>query len=229
MPKIQDMDDSQLPRERMERDGPGALSDAELLAILLRTGREGENVLALAARLLREAGSLQELSRMDLGELRLFSGIKSAKATTLAAVFELARRATREQLRREKLDMPEAIYQLMAPELQSRRQESLRVVLLDTRLRMMRMAEVSLGSVNEAIADPREILRPAIIHNAYGVVLVHNHPSGDPTPSQSDRAITRTTAEACALFKIKLIDHVIIGVPGAGSPGYFSFREAGLV
>jgi len=229
MPKIAEMDDSQLPRERMEQSGPGALSDAELLAVLLRTGSTGENVLQLAARLLREAQGLHGLSRMDLGELSGFRGIKSQKATTLAAVFELARRLTREQARQGRMDTPEAIYRLMAPELQPLRQESLRVVLLDTRLRLMRTQAVSLGSLNEAIADPREILRPAVVHNAYGLVLVHNHPSGDPTPSQNDRTMTRGTADACALLRVKLVDHIIVGVPGPGNPGYFSFREAGLL
>src|SRR5438874_13575314 len=109
------------------------------------------------------------------------------------------------------------------------RTESLRVVLLDTRYRLLRVESVSLGSMNESIAHPREIFRPAITYSAYAVIVVHNHPSGDASPSQTDHSLTRRLAEAAALLQIKLLDHIIIGAPSEGNPGYFSFKEAGVL
>src|SRR5436190_2251611 len=109
------------------------------------------------------------------------------------------------------------------------RTESLRVVLLDTRYRLMRVEAVSVGSMNESIAHPREIFRPAITYSAYAVIVVHNHPSGDPSPSQTDHSLTRRLAEAAELLQIKLLDHIIIGAPSDTTPGYFSFKEAGVL
>src|SRR5437762_14057432 len=107
--------------------------------------------------------------------------------------------------------------------------ESLRVVLLDTRYRLLQMEEISMGSVNESIAHPREVFRPAVVSSAYAVIVVHNHPSGDASPSQTDHSLTRRLAEAAELLQIKLLDHIIIGTPADGSPGYFSFKEAGVL
>jgi DNA repair protein RadC len=109
------------------------------------------------------------------------------------------------------------------------RKESLRVVLLDTRYHLLRVEQISLGSINESIAHPRDVLRPAVISSAYAIVVVHNHPSGDPSPSQTDHSLTRRLAEAAELLQIKLLDHIIIGAPVEGSPGYFSFKEAGVL
>jgi DNA repair protein RadC len=107
--------------------------------------------------------------------------------------------------------------------------ESLRVVLLDTKLRLLRVEEVSLGSLNECLAHPREILRPAVLHNAFAFVLVHNHPSGDPSPSEADRRLTVRIAEAARLMQVNFSDHVIVGSPAPGRGAYFSFREAGII
>jgi DNA repair protein RadC len=117
----------------------------------------------------------------------------------------------------------------MGPLLQNLPRESLRVVLLDTRHRLLHAEEVSLGTINESLAHPREILRPAISHGAYAFVLVHNHPSGDPMPSEADRALTRRIREAADLMQIHLLDHVIIGRERPGAPPYFSFKEHGLL
>src|SRR5260221_14262730 len=107
--------------------------------------------------------------------------------------------------------------------------ESLRIILLDTRYNLIKSEEVSLGSVNESIANPRDVFRPAIIYSAYAVVVVHNHPSGDPSPSQADHSLTRRLAEAAELMQIKLLDHIIIGAKSDNGPGYFSFKEAGVL
>ena len=145
------------------------------------------------------------------------------------AAFNLGKRFTQEPLSHQKLDSPELIYKLLGDEMRMLRTESLRVVLLDTRYRLMRVESVSVGSTNESIAHPREIFRPAITYSAYAVIVAHNHPSGDPSPSQTDHSLTRRLAEAAELLQIKLLDHIIVGAPLEGSPGYFSFKEAGVL
>ncbi|MEP7078870.1 MAG: JAB domain-containing protein, partial [Chthoniobacterales bacterium] len=120
-------------------------------------------------------------------------------------------------------------YDLLGAEMRALHKESLRVILLDTRYHLIRLEEVSLGSVNESIAHPRDVFRPAVVASAYAVIVVHNHPSGDPAPSQSDHSLTRRLAEAAELLQIKLLDHIIIGAPGEGRLPYFSFKEAGIL
>jgi DNA repair protein RadC len=223
------MPSSDRPREKLEARGPLSLTDAELLAILLRTGREGANAIEVARELIAAHGSLGALSRCGLAELARVKGVGPAKATQLAAAFGLGARLARETFGCRPVDSPDLVYDLLGPEMRALRIEALKVLLVDTRLRLRRIEEVSVGSVNESIAHPREIFRPAILHSAYGIVLAHNHPSGDPTPSGADQRLTRRLAECGALFQIPLVDHVIIGEPSPGNPGYFSFKEAGLL
>ena len=147
----------------------------------------------------------------------------------LVAAFGLGQRLARETLSKQKIDSPELVNELLGPELRRLRKESLRVILLDTRYHLIRVEEVSMGSVNESIAHPREVFRPAVVSSAYAVIVVHNHPSGDASPSQTDHSLTRRLAEAAELLQIKLLDHIIIGTPADGSPGYFSFKEAGVL
>ena len=162
-------------------------------------------------------------------ELRKIPGIGPTKALELVAAFGLGERLARETLSKQKLDSPELVSELVGPEMRRLRTESLRVILLDTRYRLLHIEEVSLGSLNESIAHPREIFRPALTYSAHAVIVVHNHPSGDASPSQTDHSLTRRLAEAAELLQIKLLDHIIIGAPGEGSPGYFSFKEAGVL
>jgi DNA repair protein RadC len=164
-----------------------------------------------------------------VAELSKFRGVGPAKAAQLAAAFGLGQRLARETLSDRKLDSPELIYELLAPGMRQLHKESLRVVLLDTRYRLIRTEEVSSGSVNESIAHPRDVFRPAVISSAYAIIVVHNHPSGDASPSQTDHSLTRRLAEAAELLQIKLLDHIIIGAPTEGNPGYFSFKEAGVL
>jgi DNA repair protein RadC len=145
------------------------------------------------------------------------------------AAFNLGRRFAEERLSQQKLDSPELIYELLGGEMRMLRTEALRVVLLDTRYRLIRVETVSAGGMNESIAHPREIFRPALTYSAYAVIVVHNHPSGDASPSQADHSLTRRLAEVAELMQIKLLDHIIIGAPADGSPGYFSFKEAGVL
>lgn len=221
---------SDRPREKADKHGIGALTDAELLAIFIRTGRPGRNALAIASELIENSGGLVPLSRDTAMEIRKrVSGIGKAKSLELAAAFEIGKRLARSREERPVLDTPERIYQVFGQEFQALRRESLRVILLDTKLRLVLTEEIALGSINECVAHPREIFRPAIIHSAYAVVLVHNHPSGDPQPSGADRRLTSSLREAASLLQINLIDHLILGSPDGGRFPYFSFRDAGLL
>ncbi len=227
--KIQELPVQDRPREKLATLGAGALSDSELIAILLRTGMVGANAIDVARELLKKYQSLGGLSRCTVAELAEIKGVGPAKAVQLAAAFGLATRLAREQLTKQKLDSPELVYDLLGTEMRALSRESLRVVLLDTKLQLMRTEEVSSGSLNESTAHPREIFRPAFLHSAYAIILVHNHPSGDPAPSDADHRLTRRLAEAATLLQIRLFDHIIIGTADNGRRPYFSFREAGII
>jgi DNA repair protein RadC len=147
----------------------------------------------------------------------------------LAAAFGLGTRLAAEQIISEPLNHPEAIYQLLGAEMRLLDRESLRVVLLDTRFRLIAISEVSKGTLNESLAHPREIFKPAISHSAYAFVLVHNHPSGDPAPSDADLRLTRRIEECARMLQIQFLDHLVVGSPQQNRPGYFSFKEAGIL
>jgi DNA repair protein RadC len=227
--KIREMPQDDRPREKLIARGASALTNAELIAIMLRTGLPGANAVQVAGKLLERYGSLNGLSRCTVDEIKDIPGIGPAKAVQLVAVFALGQRLAHETMSQEKIDTPELVYALLAPEMRGLHKESLRVVLLDTRYHLLRIQEVSLGSVNESIAHPRDVFRPAVISSAYALIVVHNHPSGDPSPSQSDHSLTRRLAEAAELLQIKLLDHIIIGAPAEGRAPYFSFKEAGVL
>jgi DNA repair protein RadC len=227
--KISEMPQDDRPREKLLTRGASALTDAELIGILLRTGIPGANAVQVAANLLDRYKSLGGLSRCSVEEIAEIPGIGPAKALHLVAAFNLGQRLAREALTREKIDSPELVYDLLAAEMRALHKESLRVILLDTRYHLLRIQEVSLGSVNESIAHPRDVFRPAVISSAYAVIVAHNHPSGDPSPSQSDHSLTRRLAQAAELLQIKLLDHIIIGAPAEGRLPYFSFKEAGVL
>src|SRR5436190_3333935 len=227
--KIREMPRDQRPREKLLVHGVSALSDPELIAILLRTGLRGANAVEVGRQLLEKYKSLTGISRCSVKELRKIPGIGQTKALELVAAFGLGQRLAHETLSKQKLDSPELVSELVGPEMRQLRTESLRVILLDTRYRLLHIEEISVGSLNESIAHPREIFRPAITYSAYAVIVVHNHPSGDASPSQTDHSLTRRLAEAAELLEIKLLDHIIIGAPAEGNPGYFSFKEAGVL
>lgn len=227
--KISEMPPDERPREKLAAHGEAALSEPELLAILLRTGLKGANAVDVGRNLLERYGSLTGLSRCILKELSNIRGVGSAKAGLLVAAFGIGKRLAGARAKNQKLDSPEAIEALVGPEMRMLRKESLRVVLLDTRYHLVRVEQVSLGTINESIAHPRDVLRPALIYSAYAIVIVHNHPSGDASPSQTDHSLTRRLAEAAELLQIKLLDHIIIGAATEKTPGYFSFKEAGVL
>jgi DNA repair protein RadC len=147
----------------------------------------------------------------------------------LMAAFRLGPLSNLSHLAGEPIDNPERVYELFAPELRLADRGVLAVALLDTRFRLIKKEQISVGILNEALAHPREILKPAIIHSAFAFALVHNHPSGDPNPSDADFRLTRQINEAARVLQIPFLDHVIVGQPSSGQNGYFSFKEAGTI
>ena len=229
-PRIREIPESDRPREKLTTRGASSLTDAELIAIFLRTGTHERNVIDVAREVLGARGGLHALSRASVQELiNSAKGIGPAKAAELAAVFEVGKRLARGPAKRPKLDTPQAVYELLAPEMWALDRERLYALLVDTKHRLIWMEIVSVGSLNESIAHPREILRPALIHSAYGFILAHNHPSGDPAASDADRRLTRRIHEAADLLRINLIDHIIVGTPEEGRQPYFSFKENNLL
>ena len=228
-PRIQELPADERPREKLANLGAGALADSELIAILLRVGMKGMSAIDLGRKLLVQFENLGGLARASVQEIASVKGVGPAKAVQLAAAFGLAGRLARETLARTPMNSPELIYELLGAELRQLGKESLRVVLLDTRLHLLRVSEISLGSLAECIAHPRDIFRTVIEFNAYGFILVHNHPSGDPSPSDADRRLTIRIAEAARILQVNFCDHVILGIPAPGRSPYFSFKEAGVI
>lgn len=227
--RINDLQPEDRPREKLASKGAESLSNAELIAIALRTGTRGASALEIAHQLLKKYSSLTSLSRCSVDELASNNGVGTAKAAQLKTALSLGDRLAREKLVRTKIDAPEIVYELVGTEMRMLERESLRVLLLDTRYHLIRIEEVSCGSLNESVAHPREIFRPAIQSAAYAVILVHNHPSGDPSPSEADHRLTRRLTEAADLLQINLLDHVIIGNPSDSELPYYSFKEAGVL
>jgi DNA repair protein RadC len=234
--RIQEALEADEPRARLTAIGAHSLSQTDLLTILLDgpaadSGGNGQtpDVGALVRRLLTRFRSLRTLARSEPRELAEVEGLSYDSAVRLAAAFELGRRTARETIARMRVDSPEIVCQLLAQELRALTRESLRALLLDTKYQLLRIEEISLGSLNESIAHPREIFRPALVHSAYALIMVHNHPSGDPTPSEADRKLTRRLIEVGGLLQIQVLDHIIIGSMLAGKPSYFSFKEAGVI
>jgi len=205
--------------EKLARYGSSALSGLEHLTLLV-----GKESVALA--LIRHFGSLTAVSRASFRELRQF--LPRRKAEAVAAALSIFAIAETEQALSEPLDKPESIYRACA-DMKLLNQEVLRVILLNTRYRHVSTLEITRGTINESLAHPREIFRPIISRSAFAFVLVHNHPSGDSAASESDMRLTRRLGEGASILQINMLDHVIIGRPFGGRPGYLSFKEAGIL
>jgi len=218
------------PRERLLNQGANALKTAELLAILLRTGTAGRPVLDLADFLLIHFGSLEALSRAPVGELAKIKGVGQAKAIGLKAAFALAARLARSEAESRAIETADDVARLLGEEMRLLDYESVRVICLNTKHMVLAVEEVTRGTLNESLFHPREALRPAIARQAHAIILVHNHPSGNPRPSDADLAVTRGMKAAAALMQIELLDHVILGAPSkANEKGFFSFKNEGLL
>ena len=221
---IRDLPRGERPRERLREYGPGYLSNAELIAILLRTGVTGENVLNLAVRLLSRFRGLAGLARASFNELCSLKGVSEAKACQIMAALELGRRqVSLHPEDRAVIRSPEDVANLMAAEMTILDQEHLRVLLLDTKNHVTGVSEIYMGNVNSSVVRPAEVFRQAIRDNAPAIIVVHNHPSGDPTPSAEDGAITAQLRASGELLGIELLDHIILG-----AQRHVSLKEQGL-
>jgi DNA repair protein RadC len=227
--RLKDQPAGERPRERLVARGPDALTHAELIAILLRTGLRGTNVVQVAQGILQKFGSLNALALVTVDELKQVPGIGRDKAATLVAAFALARRM--EQERRDEspvLDNPATVVQFLREENRLGNVESFQVLLLNVRKKLIRMEKISNGLLDTILVHPREVFRAAIAANAAGIVLVHNHPSGDPAPSEADIKVTRDLIRAGQLLKIEVVDHVIFGRATAErAKDYSSLKELG--
>lgn len=220
---IQAMTSGERPRERLEQLGPAALSDAELLAIILRTGYRGVNVLQLSQALLQERGRLAGLARTSFSELAELKGVGRAKAAELCAAFELGRRALIAGQDRPQVKSPADVARLLS-DMATLQKEEMRVVLLDQKNHVAGIRLVYQGSLHTTVVRVAELFTPAVRENCAAVIIVHNHPSGDPTPSPEDAALTREIVKAGRLLDIDVLDHVVIGAAGK----FASLKERGL-
>ena len=211
------------PRERLDALGSSALSDAELIALLLRTGNRGNGALAVAMDLLSRHGGLQGLSRVSGHELGRSQGIGPAKSASLRAALEIGRRLAGRRLRAGAvIRSPSDVYHHFHPRLRDARQEHFLVILLDARHRVLRSEMISQGTLTASLVHPREVFRPALRDAAAALVLVHNHPSGDPTPSAEDREVTARLASAGEILGVRVLDHIVVA-----ERGFCSLREQG--
>jgi DNA repair protein RadC len=227
--RIKDLPDSEKPRERLLQLGADALRSAELIAILIRTGLKGASAIHIGEHLLQKFGTLDQLGRASLDELRQVKGIGRDKAIALKSAFTLAQRMAQE-IQREAplLDNPERVADLLREENRFHDVEHFQVLLLNTRRKLIRVEHIAQGTLDTILVHPREVFKLAITASASAIVLVHNHPSGDPTPSEADIKVTRDLIRAGQLLKIEVLDHVILGRrTHERARDYVSLRELG--
>jgi DNA repair protein RadC len=227
--KIKDLPKSERPRERLAELGADALKTSELIAILLRTGLQGVSALQIGEQLLQKFGTLTALERASLSQLQEIKGIGRDKAIALKSAFTLARRMAAE-LHGEAplLDTPGSVADFLREQNRCYEVEHFQAVMLNVRRKLIRVEVISQGLVDTILVHPREVFKSAIAANASALVLVHNHPSGDPTPSEADIRVTRDLIRAGQLLKIEVLDHVILGRRAAeNGKDYVSLRELG--
>jgi len=208
--KIKDISPENRPRERLEKQGPSVLSDAELLAVILKTGNKDENVIDMSNRLISKYG-FDKLSMCSLTELQEINGIGSAKACQIIALFELNKRHSYSKTQGKPIKTAKDVFEHCSPKLSSSDREHFMILHLDTKNRVIKDEIVSVGALTGTIAHPREVFKSAIKESAHSVILVHNHPSGDPAPSDEDLKMTERLLEAGEILGIKVLDHVIVG------------------
>ena len=230
--RVKDLAVNDRPQERLEQLGAGALSDTELLAMLLRSGVRGVNVLAVAQRLIADAGSLAGLVKWTDTDFRRLKGIGRVKALQLITVMEIARRVLASETAHEPvLNRPELVLAHFQSIVAGLAVEKFWVLCLNRKNRLIKLVEITSGTATSTLAHPREVFREVIRHGATAVICAHNHPSGDPAPSSADIQLTRQLREAAKAIDVEFIDHVILGRAAADPRGlgYYSFRVAGLL
>ncbi|MBX3042576.1 MAG: DNA repair protein RadC [Candidatus Kapabacteria bacterium] len=213
------------PRERLIKFGAKSLSDSELIAILIGFGKAGKTAIDIARELVENFGSITELAKSDVAQLKKFEGIGVAKAVSIAAAFEISRRVVVNPFNsKKKLQNSDDIAEYYFPRLRDLRIEIFRILLLNSSNQIIKEAIITEGILNQTLVHPREVFRPAIIESAASIVLIHNHPSGNPEPSVEDKRITDRLVETGNVIGIKVLDHLIFG-----SNDYYSFKNAGLI
>lgn len=221
---IKELPQEERPRERLIRHGAGILSNAELLAILLRTGTKDESAISLAHRILIQEQGLRYLVDSDADQLSSINGIGPAKAAQIKAAIELGKRLATFELGVDRpVKCPQDVSDLLMEDMRYLKKEHMKLLLLNIKCNLISVEEISIGSLNASIVHPREVFNPAIRKSSASIIMVHNHPSGDPSPSSEDTAITARIAEAGRLIGIELVDHIIIG-----DGRYISMKEKGL-
>ena len=222
--KIKSLPLGDRPREKLIKNGPESLSDSELLAIILRTGNKKESVINVTSKLLGKY-NIKSLSRQGIGTLKKELGIGDAKACQIVACFELGRRLAKfKEDKHSPVKNAKDIAKIFIPEMGSLKREHLKGIYLDSRKRIIKEETIFIGSLNESVIHPREIFQMALNENAAALILIHNHPSGNPEPSSQDIEITKELVEAGDILGIPVLDHIIIG-----SNKYVSLREKGLM
>lgn len=230
--RLQTLASGDRPQERLQKHGAGALSDSELLAMLLRSGTKGHDVLTLSNRLISEAGSLAGLIKWSEADFKKLKGIGRIKALQLITVMEVARRVLAQAgPLTPTIDSADKAVDFLRPLTHGLEVEKFFVLALNRKNRLIKCIEITSGTVSSSLAHPREVFREAIKESASAIICAHNHPSGDPTPSSADIRITRQIREASVPIDITLLDHVVLGQPSIdpSGVGYYSFREAGLI
>jgi len=222
---IKEMPQTERPRERLKKQGKQALSTSELIAIILRTGTKHRNVIEIAGDVYRQFKSIGAINATPVHELAKIRGLGEVKSIQLIAALELGRRMYEEQVPNQVLvDNPKAIFQYMRPHVEHLRQEVFSAIYLNTKAQIIHREQLFVGGLDSAIVHPREVFKHAVNHSAASVILVHNHPSGDPSPSESDLSMTRAIIKAGTLMHINVLDHIIIG-----RGRYYSMREHGEI
>ena len=224
--KINDIPKNERPMEKLLMYGAEDLSNAELLAVLLRSGTRGENIVSLSTRLLYDVGGLDGLLYINIEEIKKLKGIKDVKACQIIAMVELFKRfrTLKSQKDNFKVSSPKDISMLLVNEMNNLNQEVLKVILLNTKNIVIGVKDVFKGSLNSSIVHPREIFKEAVQRGSANIIICHNHPSGDPTPSNEDIDVTLRIKQCGDLMGIKLLDHIIIG-----NSNYISLKEKGII
>ena len=222
---VRDLPRSERPRERLIKFGPEALSAQELLALIIGRGIPKKSVMNIAQELLARFGNIKAISQASIAGLSEIKGVGLAKAAQIKACFELGKRQDLEpELKDYDIKNPQSVVKAIRASIKDKAKEHFKLILLDTRNKIIGISTISIGTLNASLVHPREIFKEAIIHNSASVVLAHNHPSGDPEPSEEDLTITKRLVDSGKILGIEVIDHIIIG-----KTNFFSFKERGLI
>jgi DNA repair protein RadC len=222
---VRDLPRQERPRERLQKFGPEALSAQELLALVIGRGIPKKSVMNIAQELITKFGNIKAIGQATIEELSQIKGIGLAKAAQLKACFELGKREELEpELKNFDVKDPESVVKAIRASIKDKAKEHFKLILLNPRNKIIGISTISIGTLNASLVHPREVFKDAIMHTAASVVLAHNHPSGDPEPSEDDITITKRLIEAGKILGVEVIDHIIVG-----KNGFFSFKEKGLI